>query len=111
MIFELHWIDISENRQRWMKPFSSVEEHELLFYQIKIVIKPYKTDEFVKSMRSFARRIRKEKAVLVTACTKIWTITIAEVLKTGDFKLVTEQIASQQRGSAAADWTLIVKVG
>ena len=34
------------------------------FYQIKIVIKQYKTDEFVKSMRSFARRIRKEKGCL-----------------------------------------------
>jgi quinol monooxygenase YgiN len=41
-----------------------VKEHELLFYQIKIVIKPYKTDEFVKSMRSFARKIRKEKGCL-----------------------------------------------
>ena len=34
------------------------------FYQIKIVVKPYKTDEFVKNMRSFARRIRKEKGCL-----------------------------------------------
>ncbi len=34
------------------------------FYQIKIVVKPYKTDEFVESMRSFARRIRKEKGCL-----------------------------------------------
>jgi hypothetical protein len=33
----------------------------LLFYQIKIVVKQYKTDEFVKSMCSFTRRIRKEK--------------------------------------------------
>ena len=36
----------------------------MLFYQIKIVIKQYKTDEFVESMRSFARRIRKEKDCL-----------------------------------------------
>jgi quinol monooxygenase YgiN len=36
----------------------------LFFYQIKIVIKQYKTDEFVGSMRSFARRIRKEKGCL-----------------------------------------------
>ena len=36
----------------------------MLFYQIKIVIKPYKTDEFVKSMRSFSRTIRKEKGCL-----------------------------------------------
>ena len=36
----------------------------MLIYQIKIVIKPYKTDEFVKSMRSFSRRIRKEKGCL-----------------------------------------------
>jgi len=36
----------------------------LLFYQIKIVIKPYKTEEFVKSMRSFSRKIRKEKGCL-----------------------------------------------
>ena len=34
------------------------------FYQIKIVIKRYKTDEFVKSMRSFSRKIRKEKGCL-----------------------------------------------
>ena len=37
----------------------------MLFYQIKIVIKPYKTEEFVKSMRSFARIIRKEKGCLM----------------------------------------------
>jgi len=29
-------------------------------YQLKIEIKPYKTDEFVKSMRSFSRRICKQ---------------------------------------------------
>ena len=40
------------------------EEYELIFYQIKIVVKQYKTDEFVKSMRSFARKIRKEKGCL-----------------------------------------------
>ena len=34
------------------------------FYQIKIVIKQYKTDEFIKSMRLFARRTRKEKGCL-----------------------------------------------
>ena len=36
----------------------------MLFYQIKIEIKKYKTDEFVKSMRSFSHRIRKEKGCL-----------------------------------------------
>jgi len=36
----------------------------LLFYQIKIVVKPYKTDEFVESMRSFSRKICKEKGCL-----------------------------------------------
>ena len=36
----------------------------MLFYQLKIVIKPYKTDEFDKTMRSFSRRIRKEKGCL-----------------------------------------------
>jgi quinol monooxygenase YgiN len=41
-----------------------LEAHALLFYQIKIVIKQYKTDEFVKSLRSFARKIRKEKGCL-----------------------------------------------
>ena len=51
-----------------MKPFSGEEEYELIFYQIKIVIKQYKTDEFVESMRSFSRKIRKEKAVLATVC-------------------------------------------
>ena len=38
--------------------------YELLLYQIRIVIKPFKTDEFVKSMRSFSRKIRKEKGCL-----------------------------------------------
>jgi quinol monooxygenase YgiN len=41
-----------------------LEADALFFYQIKIVIKPYKTDEFVESMRSFARKIRKEKGCL-----------------------------------------------
>jgi quinol monooxygenase YgiN len=36
----------------------------LLFYQIKIVVKQYKTDEFVESMRSFSHKIRKEKGCL-----------------------------------------------
>ena len=36
----------------------------MLFYQINVEIKKYKTDEFVKSMRSFARKIRKEKGCL-----------------------------------------------
>ncbi len=36
----------------------------MLFYQIKIVVKQYKTDEFVESMRSFSRKIRKEKGCL-----------------------------------------------
>jgi quinol monooxygenase YgiN len=33
----------------------------MIVYQIKIVTKPDNTDEFVKSMRSFSDRIRKEK--------------------------------------------------
>jgi len=36
----------------------------LHFYQIKIEIKQYKTDEFVESMHSFSRKIRKEKGCL-----------------------------------------------
>ena len=36
----------------------------MLLYQIRIVIKPFKTDEFVKSMRSFSRKIRQEKGCL-----------------------------------------------
>ena len=36
----------------------------MLTYQIKIVIKPFKTDEFVKSICSFSRRIRKQKGCL-----------------------------------------------
>ena len=38
--------------------------YELLLYQVRIVIKPYKTEEFVKSMRSFSRKIRKKKGCL-----------------------------------------------
>ena len=48
----------------YSEPFSGVHEFGLLLYQIKIVMKPYKTDEFVKSTRSFARKIRKEKGCL-----------------------------------------------
>jgi quinol monooxygenase YgiN len=33
-------------------------------YQIKIEVRQYKKDEFVKSMRSFSRKIRKEKGCL-----------------------------------------------
>ena len=36
----------------------------MLFYQIKIAIKQYKTDEFVENMRSFSGKIRKEKGCL-----------------------------------------------
>jgi quinol monooxygenase YgiN len=121
-----------------------VEEYTLPFYRIKIAIKPYKTDEFVKSMRSFARRIRKEKGclgysvyrdfekentysligewktrqamethfktlnfeVLIGAARVLgetFEMNIGEVLETGGFELAREQIAYQQRGSAAAD--------
>jgi quinol monooxygenase YgiN len=48
----------------YSEPFSGVQELGLLLYQIKIVIKPYKTDEFVKSTRSFLRKIRGEKGCL-----------------------------------------------
>ncbi len=36
----------------------------MLIYQLKIEIKQYKPDEFVNSMRSFLRTIRKEKGCL-----------------------------------------------
>ncbi len=115
----------------------------MLFYQIKIVIKQYKSDEFIKSMCSFSRKIRKEKGCLgysvyrdsekeniytvigewktrpamekhfqtndfavVTGAARVlgktFEMNIGEVQKTEGFKLA-EQIASQQRGSAAAD--------
>ncbi len=110
----------------------------MLFYQIKIVIKQYKTDEFVKSMRSFSRKIRKEKGclgysvyrdsekentysvvgewktrqamekhfktlnfeVLIGAARVLgetFEMNIAEVLKTGDFKLAREQMVLQDK--------------
>jgi quinol monooxygenase YgiN len=100
-------------------------------------------DEFVQSMHSFARRIRKEKGCLgysvyrdsekentysvvgewktrqamekhfktqtfevligaVSVLGETFEMNIAEVVKTGGFKLV-EQIASQKKGSVAAD--------
>ncbi len=43
---------------------SGTQDVVLLFYQIKIGIKPYKRDEFDKTMRSFSRRIRKQKGCL-----------------------------------------------
>ena len=36
----------------------------MLIYQLKIEIKPYKPDEFVSSMRSYMRSIRKERDCL-----------------------------------------------
>ena len=36
----------------------------MLIYQLKIEIKPYKQDEFINSMRSFSRRICKQKGCL-----------------------------------------------
>ena len=123
-----------------------MEDYELLFYQIKIVIKPYKTEEFVKSLRSFTRKIRKEKdcldcslfrdsekentfsvigkwrtrpamekhfktqnfEVLIGAARVLgdtFEMNIAEVLESGGFKMAKEQIAAQQKESAAAKWT------
>jgi quinol monooxygenase YgiN len=116
----------------------------LLFYQIKIVVKQYKTDEFVESMRSFSHKIRKEKGclgysvyrdsekentysvvgewrtrtamekhfktqnfeVLIGAARVLgetFKLNIGEVLESGGFKLAREQIAAQQKESAAAD--------
>ena len=36
----------------------------MIIYQIKTVIKPFKTDEFDTTMRSFSRKILKEKGCL-----------------------------------------------
>ena len=115
----------------------------MLFYQIKIEIKKYKTEEFVKSMHSFTHKIRKEKdclgcnlfrdsekentfsvigkwrtrpamekhfktqnfEVLIGAARVLgdtFEMNIAEVLESGGFKLAKEQIAAQQKESAAA---------
>jgi len=50
----------------------------MLFYHIKIVVKQFKTDEFIKSIRSFARRIRKEKGCLGYS---VYRLEIPEVKK------------------------------
>ncbi len=47
-----------------MEKWNYAKEYEVLIYKIKIETKQYKTDEFVNSMRSFARRIRKQKDCL-----------------------------------------------
>ncbi len=44
-----------------MTHFSIIEVYDLFCCLIKIVIKQYKTDEFVKSMCSLSTKIRKEK--------------------------------------------------
>jgi quinol monooxygenase YgiN len=116
----------------------------MLSYQLKIEIKKFKTDEFVKSIRSFSHKIRKEKGclgysvyrdsekentysvvgewktrpamekhfqtrdfeVLIGAARVLgetFEMNIAEVLESGGFKLAREQIAAQQKESAAAD--------
>ena len=38
--------------------------YEMLIYQLKIEILPYKPDEFVNNICSFSRRIRKQKGCL-----------------------------------------------
>jgi len=38
--------------------------YEMFIYQIKIEIKPYKSDEFIQSMRSFLPKICKQKGCL-----------------------------------------------
>ena len=116
----------------------------MLFFRAKIVIKAYKTDEFIDCMRSLLPGFRKEKGCLAynlyrdiekentysvvakwQTCKAMekhfqthdfevfigaarvlgetFEMNIAEVLETGGFMLDREQIASQQRGSAAAD--------
>ena len=45
-------------------PFFHSGGYKLICYLIKIIIKPYKPDEFVNSMRSFSRSIRKQKGCL-----------------------------------------------
>ena len=116
----------------------------MLFYQIKIVIKPHKTDEFIEFMRSSLPGFRKEKGclgyslyrdfekentfsvigewkthppmekhfktqdfeVMIGAARVLgetFDMNIAEILETGGFKMAREQIASQQKESAAAD--------
>ena len=113
------------------------------FYQAKIVIKEYKTDEFIECMRSLLPGFRKEKGcleyclsrdiekentystvgewktrqamekhfqthdfeVLIGAARVLgetFEMNIAEVLESGGFKLAKEQIAAQQKESAAA---------
>ena len=108
----------------------------MFIYQIKTVIKPYKTDEFIKSMHSFSGRIRKEKGCLgyrvyqdsekensysvvvewktrqamekhfqtldfvvsigaARVLGQKFSMSIAEVTKTGGFELAREQIALQ----------------
>ncbi len=45
-------------------PISIARVHEMLIYQLKIEIKPYKTDEFVNSMHSFLSKVRKARGCL-----------------------------------------------
>ena len=55
----LNWFNKFPKRQ-----ISSPQDYEMLICQLKIEIKPYKPDEFVNSMRSILRSIRKEKGCL-----------------------------------------------
>ena len=116
----------------------------MILYQLKIEIKPFKTDEFIKSTCSIVRRIRKGKdclgfgvyrdlekekiyrlvgewqtrpamekhfktqdfEILVGVARflgETFEMKVAEILETGGLNLIRERIASQKRGSAAAD--------
>lgn len=116
----------------------------MLIYQLKIEIKPYKPDEFVSSILSYLRSIRKEKGCLdfsvyrdsekentfivvgewktrqamekhfqtsefelLLGAARVlgdtFTMTIAEVLKTGGIELARKQISPKQSRSVSVD--------
>ena len=66
MLFLWHGLCNNKRRTRLRQPksFSESQDDKLPSYQIKIEIKPYKADEFVKSIHSFSSKIRKQKGCL-----------------------------------------------
>jgi quinol monooxygenase YgiN len=58
MAWSLKYLELTLTFPKWQ--FSIPQEHEMFVSQLKIEIKPYKPDEFVSSMRSLLRSIRKE---------------------------------------------------
>ncbi len=62
MAWSLKYFELVQNISQWQ--IFNGKDHILRTYQIKIVIKPFKKDEFAKSIHELSTKIRKQKGCL-----------------------------------------------